>query len=172
MNISRAAYETDPGIVLMCSMVRSLGWMCLQKCDISPINICALINAGNLNEVFVHQASISCLSGFFNGQNRFEACFGIDWHQLHRSNRIWTLDSGRPVHWPPEYNENCWLKSNISGQALILNMLTKWTLHFCINRATYLALSQSICPPPPKKWADACPCKSYYPNRGCYRNKP
>lgn len=27
-------------------------WMniCLQKCDFSPINICALINAGNLNE--------------------------------------------------------------------------------------------------------------------------
>lgn len=24
--------------------------MCLQKCDISPINICALINAVNLNE--------------------------------------------------------------------------------------------------------------------------
>ncbi len=156
MNISRAAYETDPGIVLMCSMVRSLGWMCLQKCDISPINICALINAGNLNEkpthsicsVYIKQAyhafQVSLMTRIISKpvlEQTDISCIGPSASE--------TLDSGRPVHWPPEYNENCWLKSNISGQALIPNMLTKWTLHFCINRATYLALSQSI--PPPKK---------------------
>lgn len=63
MNILRAAYETDSGIMLMCAMVMSLEWIYVYKNVIffPPINICGLINAGNSNEKPTNSICLVCI---------------------------------------------------------------------------------------------------------------